>query len=306
MSEVRSDPGPSGGIPGWLRRRRRPRLSGALRIRDAFGLDVTIALRGRDSVLTDAGTGLPGHGEVWAVHTDADATETSLMISYGRTASPASRESGLCPPGGTITLSGTRFTWHPPAIPPHRTPPPAPAETGAPPTGTGAPPAETSAPPAETSTAPTETSTAPAPTETGAPPTPARTGPPPPETGLPPAPARSGIPRPRAGGSSGGIAARVRRDPADPPAGRRGLNAAPTAGHDAGNAPPTAGHDAGNAPPTAGHEAGNAAPAAGHDPGPNRNARTPLPRSGNTRPTPGGLRQRVRALVRNIAHSVRR
>ncbi len=116
-----SDSGLFRSLPGWLRRRN-PRLSGTLRIRDAFGHDLTIPLRGRAAVLTTGGTGLTGHGEVWAVHTDPDATVTSLMISYGRTTSPKDRESGLCPPGATVTLSGATFTWHCPSVPATTTP----------------------------------------------------------------------------------------------------------------------------------------------------------------------------------------
>ncbi|MFI1988493.1 hypothetical protein [Actinoplanes sp. NPDC020271] len=93
-------------------RRRHPRLSGTLRVRDTLGHDITIPLRGRAAVLTTGGTGLTGHGEVWAVHTDTDATTTSLMISYGRTAAARDRESGLCPAGATVTLGGASFTWH--------------------------------------------------------------------------------------------------------------------------------------------------------------------------------------------------
>ncbi|WP_436529718.1 hypothetical protein [Actinoplanes sp. HUAS TT8] len=106
-----SDSGLFGGLPGWLRRRN-PRLSGTLHIRDALGHDMTIPLRGRAAVLTTGGTGLTGHGEVWAVHTDPDATVVSLMIIYGHTESPDDRESGLCPAGATVTLSGASFTWH--------------------------------------------------------------------------------------------------------------------------------------------------------------------------------------------------
>src|SRR6185436_20367892 len=77
-----------------------------------------IPLRGRATVLTTGGSGLTGHGEVWAVHTDPDATVTSLMISYGRTEAMADRKSGLCPPGATVTLAGAVFTWHCPAATP--------------------------------------------------------------------------------------------------------------------------------------------------------------------------------------------
>lgn len=121
MSSVGSDSGLFRSRLGWLRRRN-PRLSGTLRIRDDLGHDVTIPLRGRAVVLTTGGTGLTGNGEVWAVHTDPDATVTSLMISYGRTTSPQDRQSGLCPPGATVTLAATTFTWHCPTATPHIAP----------------------------------------------------------------------------------------------------------------------------------------------------------------------------------------
>ncbi|GAA2856054.1 hypothetical protein Acy02nite_08390 [Actinoplanes cyaneus] len=109
------------GLPGRLRRRN-PRLSGTLRIRDALGHDVTLPLRGRASVFTSGGTGLTGHGEVWAVHTDPDATVTSLMISYGHTPAAEDRESGLCAAGDTVTLGGASFTWHCPSVAPRPAP----------------------------------------------------------------------------------------------------------------------------------------------------------------------------------------
>jgi hypothetical protein len=109
------------GLPGRLRRRN-PRLSGTLRIRDALGPDVTLPLRGRASVFTSGSTGLTGHGEVWAVHTDPDATVTSLMISYGHTPAAEDRESGLCAAGDTVTLGGASFTWHCPSVAPRPVP----------------------------------------------------------------------------------------------------------------------------------------------------------------------------------------
>ncbi len=111
MSTLESESGIFRHLPGWLRRRN-PRLSGTLRIRETPSHVVTIPLRGRAAVLTPGGTGLAGEGAVWAVHTDPDATAVSLMISYGRTGCPADRESGLCPPGATVTLAGADFTWH--------------------------------------------------------------------------------------------------------------------------------------------------------------------------------------------------
>jgi hypothetical protein len=193
VSGLGSEPGFLGNLPGWLRRRH-PRLSGTLRIRDAVGHDITIPLRGRAAVLTTGGTGLMGDGAVWAVHVDPDATAISLMISYGRTESPADRESGLCPPGATITLAEAHFTWHCPVS--TRNPVQAPA------------------------------------------------------------PAATEIPQPRSGEST----------------------------------------------PATSRTPGNVAPSVSRDPGPIRNARTPLPRSGNTRPTTPNLRQRVQAIVRDITH----
>ncbi|KUL28919.1 hypothetical protein [Actinoplanes awajinensis] len=137
MVDGDSEPPSRGGVPGWLRRRRHPRLSGTLRVRGPLGHDVTIPLRSRAAVLTRNGSGLPGHGDVWAVHTDPQATAVSLMISYGRTDDPADRQTGLCPPGATITLAGTRFTWNRPAT--GETPVPPAAAIPRPRTGNGAP-----------------------------------------------------------------------------------------------------------------------------------------------------------------------
>ncbi|MEV6300200.1 hypothetical protein AB0M02_12420 [Actinoplanes sp. NPDC051861] len=105
------------GSSGWLRRRRHPRLSGTLHIRDTTGHELTVPLRGRAAVLTAGGTGLTGYGEVWAVHTTASSAETALMISYGPDGPADGRESGLCAPGETITLGKVEFTWHPPPVP---------------------------------------------------------------------------------------------------------------------------------------------------------------------------------------------
>jgi hypothetical protein len=103
------------GSNGWFRRRS-PRLSGTLHIRDTGGRELIVPLRGRASLLTTGGTGLRGHGEVWAVHTTAPATETSLMIIYGRTGA-AELASGLCAAGQTITLDGVTFTWRASGVP---------------------------------------------------------------------------------------------------------------------------------------------------------------------------------------------
>jgi hypothetical protein len=192
VTGVGSESGFFRGLPDRLGGRH-PRLSGTLRIRDVLGHDVTIPLRGRAAVLTAGGTGLTGHGEVWAVHTDPDASVTCLMISYGRTTSPADRKSGLCPPGATITLAGTTFTWHCPAVTPRITP------------------------------------------------------------------AVVEVPRPR----SGETPADTSRTP------------------------------------------GNAAPSASRDATPIRNARAPLPRSANARPTASGLRRRVQAIVHDLTRPPR-
>jgi hypothetical protein len=114
------------GSNGWLRRRS-PRLSGTLHIRDATGRELVVPLRGRASLLTTGATRLRGHGEVWAVHTTAPAAETSLMIIYGRTGA-ADLASGLCAAGQTIVLDGVTFTWRAPggpanAVPRQRTAP---------------------------------------------------------------------------------------------------------------------------------------------------------------------------------------
>jgi hypothetical protein len=98
-------------LTGWLGRRRGPRLSGTLHIRDAGGRELAMPLRGRATVLTGEGNGLTGYGEVWAVQVAAGAESTSLMISYGRDGSAEARQSGLCAPGATIQLSGVSFTW---------------------------------------------------------------------------------------------------------------------------------------------------------------------------------------------------
>ncbi|BAL90791.1 hypothetical protein AMIS_55710 [Actinoplanes missouriensis 431] len=102
---------------GWLGRRRSPRLSGTLHLRDATGREVAVPLRGRATVLTAGGTGLIGYAEVWAVHTEAGRAATSLMISYGPDGAEGDRASGLCAPGGTVALGGVSFTWrHQPAV----------------------------------------------------------------------------------------------------------------------------------------------------------------------------------------------
>ncbi|WP_430790074.1 hypothetical protein [Actinoplanes sp. G11-F43] len=104
----------------WFRRRA-PRLSGVLHVRDASGHEVTIPLRGRDALLT----ALRGYGAVWAVRT-GDAT--SVMIVYGPTDAVADRRSGICPAGRTVVLGGAAFTWQAPGsaprIPLPRTTPP--------------------------------------------------------------------------------------------------------------------------------------------------------------------------------------
>ncbi|MEU4690205.1 hypothetical protein [Actinoplanes sp. NPDC023714] len=99
---------------GWLGRRRSPRLSGTLHIRDAAGRELAVPLRGRATLLTANGSGLTGYGEVHAVHTSPASDDTTLMISYGH--APEVRESGLCACGETVILGGVTFTWrHQPA-----------------------------------------------------------------------------------------------------------------------------------------------------------------------------------------------
>ncbi|GIE87592.1 hypothetical protein SAMN06264365_106136 [Actinoplanes regularis] len=222
-------------LPEWLRRRH-PRLSGTLRIREAPGHITTIPLRGRAAVLTAGGTGLAGEGTVWAVHTDPDATVVSLMISYGRTGRPADRESGLCPPGATITLAGADFTWHRSTGPAR----PQPATIGVPRPRPGE---NTPAHPAETTSTHSAESTPAHPTES----TPVRPG----ES----TPVRS-----------------AESTPVRPGEGTPAVTRAP----------------------------GNVAPAVSRDPGPIRNSRTPRTRSANARPITPTLRQRVRAIVRDL------
>jgi hypothetical protein len=118
------------GSDRWLRRRS-PRLSGTLHIRDATGRELAVPLRGKASLLTAGGTGLRGYGEVWAVHTTAPAAETSLMIIYGRTGA-ADLASGLCAAGQTIVLDGVTFTWRAPGVPANSVPRQRPAPAGLP------------------------------------------------------------------------------------------------------------------------------------------------------------------------------
>lgn len=100
------------GANAWFRRRG-PRLSGSLHIRDASGREVIVPLRGRDTLLTADGSGLPGYGAAWAVRTGPGpmGAGDSLMIVYGPTASVDDRCSGMCPAGRTVTLGGADFTW---------------------------------------------------------------------------------------------------------------------------------------------------------------------------------------------------
>ncbi|SDS09993.1 hypothetical protein [Actinoplanes derwentensis] len=108
----------STGVSAWFRRRA-PRLAGTLHIRDAAGHEIIVPLRGRDTLLTAAGSGLPGYGEAWAVH--LGTSRTGLLIVYGPTGAVADRRSGICPAGRTITLGGADFTWllPPPNVPGH-------------------------------------------------------------------------------------------------------------------------------------------------------------------------------------------
>ncbi|MBB2944233.1 hypothetical protein FB565_003962 [Actinoplanes lutulentus] len=158
----------------WLGRRKNPRLSGTLHILDATGRELAVPLRGRATVLTAGGTGLTGYGEVWAVHTTTAAADTSLMISYGHDDNADKRESGLCPAGDTVVLSGVRFTWrNQPAVPgtpiprPRDAMPNMPRTAGAPPKSNASPqPSRTApgrTPPAQSSpaqTSPTQKSPA--------------------------------------------------------------------------------------------------------------------------------------------------
>jgi hypothetical protein len=118
------------GSNGWFRRRS-PRLSGTLHIRDATGRELVVPLRGRAALLTTGGTRLRGHGEVWAVHTTVPAAQTSLMIIYSRD-SAADLASGLCAAGQTIVLDGVTFTWRAPSAPPNAVPRQLPTSNGLP------------------------------------------------------------------------------------------------------------------------------------------------------------------------------
>ena len=121
-----------GASPSWLRRRRGPRLSGTLHIRDLNGHELTVPLRGRAAVLTAGGTGLSGYGEVWAVYTAPSSTDISLMITYGPDGPADARESGLCTPGETVILNKVEFTWRTPAATSPPIPRPRPAGTTVP------------------------------------------------------------------------------------------------------------------------------------------------------------------------------
>ncbi|MEU4163790.1 hypothetical protein [Actinoplanes sp. NPDC026670] len=129
------------GSNGWFRRRS-PRLSGTLHIRDATGRELVVPLRGRAALLTTGATRLRGHGEVWAVHTTAPAAETSLMIIYGR-AGESDLNSGLCAAGQTIVLDGVTFTWRAPSAPVNTVPQQRSA-AGGPPRNLRTPPARSS------------------------------------------------------------------------------------------------------------------------------------------------------------------
>jgi hypothetical protein len=119
------------GSNGWFRRRT-PRLSGTLHIRDETGHELVVPLRGRAALLTAGGTGLRGYGEVWAVHTTAPAAETSLMIVYSRDESAKELASGLCASGQTIALDDVTFTWRAPSAPPNGIPQQRPAAVNLP------------------------------------------------------------------------------------------------------------------------------------------------------------------------------
>lgn len=125
---LNDDAPPSPATAGRWSRRRSPRLSGTLHILESTGHELVVPLRGRAVLLTAGGTGLRGHGEVWAVRTDHGPT--SLMIVYWRTHSVEDRQSGLCVPGATVVLSGAGFTWR--AHPAPRIPQPRTAATGVP------------------------------------------------------------------------------------------------------------------------------------------------------------------------------
>ncbi|AEV86334.1 NEDD4-like E3 ubiquitin-protein ligase WWP2 [Actinoplanes sp. SE50] len=279
MSGLTTEPA----VPGWWRRRH-PRLSGTLHIRDNHGHDTTITLRGRGAVLTPAGNNLIGYGEIWAVHTDPETTTTSLMISYGRSPAPDDRETGLCPPGATVTLSGTHFTWHTPSqapvpaeIPHQRT---AELRSHDGPATNG--PATTRRKPATPTAASHESTTATA------------AGHEQPTT-------------PTAAGHEPATTTAANHEPTTATATRHQPTASdhePTAGiAGTGTTDDSTAATAALGQTGAGSAGvrGNAAPTTSREPA-TRNTRVPLPRSGNRRAAIPGFRQRVSALVRDLTH----
>ncbi|MDI6101027.1 hypothetical protein QLQ12_20650 [Actinoplanes sp. NEAU-A12] len=90
------------GASGWFRRRT-PRLSGTLHIRDATGRELVVPLRGRASLLTAGGTGLRGYGEVWAVRTGTPTAQTGTPADRADTPGGAGTADRADTPGRADT-----------------------------------------------------------------------------------------------------------------------------------------------------------------------------------------------------------
>ncbi|WP_326561229.1 vWA domain-containing protein [Micromonospora sp. NBC_01796] len=71
----------------------------------------SIALRGRRVTISAATLGIPGAGTVRGLRSRATSRSTELEIAYSRDGSVDAREVGVCPPGGSATVSKTRFEW---------------------------------------------------------------------------------------------------------------------------------------------------------------------------------------------------
>ncbi|MBW6436451.1 VWA domain-containing protein [Actinoplanes hulinensis] len=95
----------------WRRSRLSPPLTGAVTIRRGGGEQRVLPLSGRRVVLSADATGLPGSGEITAARSGVGSSDVQLMISYSPDGSAGSRGSAACPPGGTVSVAGTSFSW---------------------------------------------------------------------------------------------------------------------------------------------------------------------------------------------------
>ncbi|MEV0895646.1 vWA domain-containing protein [Actinoplanes sp. NPDC049802] len=96
----------------WRRRRLAPALAGAVMIQRGDGQQRTVPLTGRRVVVLSADeTGLPGSGEITAARSGVGSADVRLMITYSPDGTAGSRGSAACPPGGTVSVAGTSFTW---------------------------------------------------------------------------------------------------------------------------------------------------------------------------------------------------